>query len=144
MTIFVIIITSILSVLYSIQEGVREGMYWHYKSKSGNETMNEHPIFFAQRTVFFISIAMIIFSNLSLLTSFFHLSSLVLVFPYFHGGYMYAIRNGRNDKIYKKGFKSDPSETSTAKINFKYKTRLYMFIIAISLEVIHLIINLSN
>lgn len=52
----------------------------------------------------------------------------VLVFPYFHDGTYYVVRNKLNPRIYKRGWRSSSAET-TAIFSFRYDIRLYLCLV---------------
>lgn len=62
-----------------------------------------------------------------------------LVFPFIHNGAMYAYRNDLNPLVYEKRWMAEPSNTSTAKINFTYLSRLIIFAFGLAIYILCLL-----
>lgn len=117
------ITTLILFVLLSSLEGLEQAFYYHSSVITGDsDKYNLHPIFFVQRGIVAIFIA--------LSTSWLMIPILMLVFSYFHNSSYYCKRNDLDSSLYPKRWK-DESTTSMAILNFSYKNRLIQFIIGI-------------
>ena len=114
--IYFIIICFIINICYALLEGKREAWYYHIKAISGLlKEKDEHPLFTAQRTLFYLIILtanFIIFKHDAWLSA-----TLVfaywLQFTFFHDGIYYVERNKLNPDLYKKKF-FDQSTTSKA------------------------------
>lgn len=125
-----IIIYTLCFVLYSCLEGFREGLYFHYKT-GGNlipVKLNEHIEFAVQRGIVLFIIG---YSS-----NWIYAIGLALIFPFFHDGIYYLTRNKLNNTIYLKGFLDNPSNISTAVMDFNLITRSLMFIIGLVIIVI--------
>ena len=114
-------------VLYSIMEGIRDGLFYHYKNHNIKRLFNEHIIFTIQRGI--VSIFLILLSkNLLLIIPF------ILGFSFIHNGSYYTMRNILNKEIYKRKW-FDQSTTSTS-FWTKYMNpyvRIILFIISVGL-----------
>ena len=132
-----------LFILYSVIEGIREGLYYDLKYKTTKGDLGEHTLFTVQRCVFVLfmfSLSFLINSNpiYTLIETFF----IILMFPYFHDGAYYMTRNNANSDIYKKRWR-DNSITSTAKFEIKYPLRISLFIGGVVCYTLLLIIQLK-
>jgi hypothetical protein len=109
-------------ILFSIIEGVREGMYFYYKVAANQQPLkiNEHLIFALQRGL----ILVLIFLSSSWLVAI----GCAFCFVFFHDGSYYKTRNVLNNAVYPKGFWDNPSSTSTAIMDFNLPERLIMLI----------------
>ena len=117
-----------LFICYSIIEGMREGIYYHYKIKTFHTDLGEHNLFTVQRSIVGLFILGIFtYMNNNFVHGCFEILPLVFMFPYFHDGAYYMVRNDADNKIYKKRWKDD-SSTSTAVLEIKYPYRLVAFI----------------
>ena len=111
--------------LYSIFEGIREAIFYHYKNHNIKRLFNEHIIFTIQRGIVFI-ILILLSKNILLLISF------ILCFSFIHNGSYYTMRNILNKEIYKRKW-FDQSTTSTS-FWTKYMTplnRTILFIVSL-------------
>lgn len=122
---------TILFIVFFFVDGVRDSIKW---SKKGAEafTWNEHIILVIQRLIPLLMIFVSLHFNTDYISLGLFFLSVGLIFPYIHNGTYYYFRD-KIDKTYPKGFFSEPSKTSTAKINFSYNTRLVMFIVGMTL-----------
>ena len=115
---------TILWMLYSFFEGMREGFYWHYKS--GSNTYNEHFMWTIQRAIVLIMCCMY--------SEWYFVFIAALMFPFLHDGMYYTTRNVLSRGVYPRKW-LDQSTTSTA-ISTKYftpKTRTLCFLLGILL-----------
>ena len=117
-----IIITYLLMVLAASDEGVTHAILWSGK-KTDSYKWNEHLVFVAQRI--FFGVALLITANVWAFVVG------VLAYPFFHNGFYYWQRN-YIDGSYPQGFKAD-SLTSSAVINFSFRSRTTMFVISLLL-----------
>lgn len=131
-------------VIYSLLEGVRDAFYYNSENKSSSTNTsryNIHWIFFVCRVCVWMLIGIIIyFSNQNnTLTLFLFSISLSLIFSYLHNGIYYYMRNQLDPTIYQKAW-FDDSNSSTAILEFDYKTRTLMMIIGILSIVVSFIV----
>lgn len=128
---YFLILSIVITVCYSILEGKREAMYYSIKSKSGLlPEINEHPMFSAQRGIFFAYMyyGFYTITNNDIDLSLASLLGLTMIFPFFHDGSYYTERN-RLDGIYPKKY-FDQSTTSTA-FSDRYITPLVRVILLV-------------
>jgi hypothetical protein len=113
---------------WAIMEGEREAYYYtRIDDPKLLPLPNAHSLFTWQR----IGVWMIMLMSCGpviVLTA-------MLTFPFLHDGYYYSGRNTWNPEVYTDGFTSEPSDTSTALMNFSYRTRTWMFIAGLVLWV---------
>jgi len=115
--------------LYASLEGVREGLYWHYKNKEDNPYHKEHILWSVQRVIVMILMAVAIENPLFPIYA-------ALCFPFWHDGAYYSKRESLSPGTYPRGF-IDHSKTSQA-IMTKYfppTVRIICAIIAKSIAV---------
>lgn len=127
----------LLWIVYASYEGFREA-YYYFNTMTSNKSnkKNLHPIFFLQRGMILTMIyfALNIVPN-NLLNGLMLIFILALVFPIFHDGFYYLIRHRLDYMVYQKGFWDD-STTSTAILEIKVNTRIFMFLIGLALMVL--------
>jgi len=143
--------TTFIWIIVNVISGITEGTLWHLNSfnpVSKSDNYKLHAYWVAGRTfVGVLSILpTIIFAGLYakyLIIAFYPLS-LWLMQPYFHLGSMYETRMQLNEFNidYEKGWSSDPSSTSEAKINITYKARLSFLIMSIAIWVVCVLLSL--
>lgn len=126
-------------VLYSIIEGIREAYYYNlYYNASGIKNVNLHPLYTLQRGLVLLLISIFcVYWNVVVLKWDFILiiqkglvllGGLASLFPFFHDGFYYIMRNKLNPSIYPYKF-FDHSTTSTAKFEFTFFIRVVLFIV---------------
>lgn len=59
----------------------------------------------------------------------------MLMFPMMHDNKYYEVRHDLNPLIYEKGWRSDPSSTSTAIFSLSFHIRLAMFVVGLLLAI---------
>ena len=117
--------------LYSIVEGIRDSLFYHFYNHNIKRLFNEHIVFVIQRSI--VSLILCLLSqNIWILIPF------ILSFSFFHNGSYYTSRYYLNKKTYgydylytKKWFSQ--STTSTSKFT-KYMTpvvRAMLFLLSI-------------
>ncbi len=120
--------------LYSITEGIRDGLFYHHYNLRSKRLFNEHIIFTIQRTIMCFILSYLSDFNILLFLS------LLLNFSFFHNGSYYTMRNILNkktynyDNLYKK--KWFAQSTTSSSFWTKYMTpinRTILFIISIGL-----------
>jgi len=121
------ILIYILMNAYFSLSGLKDAVLW---SRKGAESFkfNEHIIFVLERIVIFL-ILFISYSNVFLLDMVVVMTATILSFPFFHNG-MYYQGRAWIDSAYN-GFFDNPSQTSTAKINFTKTFRIILFTLSI-------------
>lgn len=120
-------------ILFWIALGITQGILW---SKKGAEAFrwNEHIVFVS--TVVVALVCMFISYQMSdgrlLVLS---ILSAMFMYPFFYNGSYYESRKRiaqlDNRVIYPQGWRSDPSVSSTALINFRFKQRLALLYIGV-------------
>ncbi|PCI28126.1 hypothetical protein COB55_04420 [Candidatus Wolfebacteria bacterium] len=91
--------------VFSIVEGIRDGIfYFHYNHKFPR-TFNEHIIFIIERSL--------MAGVLIYVTNWWFIIPMVLSFSFIHNGVYYTTRNHLDNNLYEKKF-WDQSETSTS------------------------------
>lgn len=126
-------IALLLIWIYSALEGITDGVLW---SRKGHEAFkgNEHIVLFGSRVVVFVLAFLKISWVLLLLCA--------LMFPFIHAGFYYETRKKiSNGETYPDGWKSEPSEDSSARLNFSFKQRTWLFAGAFSVTIIYLILS---
>lgn len=127
-----------LFCFYFVLSGIKDAMLW---SKKGAEafTWNEHIVFVLERaTIVLLSIVSVLAVELTanfLVKYILVLVASLLAFAFWHNGTLYEARN-RIDWAYPNGFWSNPSHSSTAKLNFTLTTRLLMWLVSVVIMVV--------
>ena len=100
----------LLNILFFILVGVSEGIFWHLSvNKISTKTAKYlHMPLVAIRAAWFI------FVWYKLDKDTVAVFNLFLCYPLFHLGFLYQTRHWLQPEIYKSGFFSDPSSTSTS------------------------------
>lgn len=126
-----------LSFTYFYFEGKREAYYFHFKNKVETNYLSEHKMFLTQRILVFLMATCLNYFviNYYILYSL----GLLLCFSFIHNGTYYYFRNKLDPGIYHLQFKAN-STTSNAVMEFDYETRLFMFMIGLTLIVLNYII----
>jgi hypothetical protein len=120
-----------IRIVYPCCSGLKDAILWGRKG-ADSYTWDEHNVFIIERifqTLYVLFV--IVLWYLSILTPLDLIISeiaYILSFPFFQDSFYYEGRK-RIDGAYK-GFWDD-SATSTAKLNFKFKTRLLLFLFGI-------------
>ena len=121
-------ITSALAIIcwiaFCIFEGRFEAILWHLWSARPLVSLNPH------RTNLLVLRRGAVLIIASLSDTWLAIPH-ILVFAFVHNGAMYSHRNDINPRVYTDRWQSDPSQTSTAKINFTFQARTAFFIIGI-------------
>jgi len=126
------IVVYILWIIYASLEGIREGYYFHYKTKVATR-INEHIMFTIQRAIAWIPFSLIVLSTNQKIT---YLNPIFLIFLFMlpHNGFYYLTRD-KLDNSYPNGFLSNSSDSSTSWMDKKGLTssniRLALFIIGV-------------
>lgn len=132
---------------YSASFGLVDSVLWSRKGAQ-SYPYNEH-IFFVANRIFVFNI-MICFAILDFSTVYIILGTSVggaFMFPFFHNGFYYLGRkkignyNGYYN-VYRKGFWSEPSDSSSATINFSLVERVMLGIIGLLLYVTGVIVDI--
>jgi hypothetical protein len=123
-----------LLLLYAVSEGITDGILW---SRKGHEALkqNEHVVLFAGRVIVFMVALTGVHWILLMLAA--------CMFPFLHAGTYYETRKkiDTTGKTYPEGWRSEPSEDSSAKFNFTFKMRLWLFLGGLGVTVIYYIIK---
>ena len=129
----IIIVSFLIWCIYSVIDGIRDGIFYFSYNHNIKRLFNEHIVFVIQRLI--VSLTLCLLSqNMWLLISF------ILSFSFIHNGSYYTIRHILNKKIYyydntyKKGW-FDQSTTSTS-FWTKYMTplnRTILFLLSIGI-----------
>lgn len=133
-TILALFVFAIL-IWYYIAEAIREALYYHFKTMVSKFDFGEHTLFTVQRGVVWLISYIVYFNLMSWYDALIILSAMILMFPFWHDGFYYYMRNFLNNDIYKKKFRDD-STTSTAKLEIKWPLRLIMFIVALIMFIV--------
>lgn len=122
----------ILWIIYASLEGIREGYYFHYKTKEATR-INEHVMFTIQRAIVLIPCSLMV-SNMNQKLTLLNPLFLIFLFMLPHDGFYYLTRD-KLDNSYTNGFLSNSSDSSTSWMDKKGLTssniRLALFIIAV-------------
>lgn len=123
----------LLWILFAMLSGYSEAGYWYYKYKTPVKrqiVQYEHQVWTMMRSIVMILIAILFVHVLEYgIYTIFRVISLIAVFPLFHDGMYYTIRNSY-DNSYPMEWMAT-SKTSTAKFTLDFRTRLILaFIIA--------------
>jgi hypothetical protein len=143
------IISLILFFGFVFFEAWREAIYWHVKGggiyDTWKSTPEEHTLFTVQRAIFFISIIVILLTNINWLLTIMFTIGLVLMFSFLHNGFYYMFRNKLNPDIYQERFFAQ-STTSVAKLTkfMTPKIRTIKFSIGASVSILSIIIEFLN
>lgn len=118
-----LITTLLIWITFATVEGWREALYFHCKAGRTVKTIDEHIIFTGLRLLVF---GLIVMQDISLWYVFL---CLVLMFPFFHDGMYYTMRNELNGDVYPLRWR-DWSTTSTAKLTkwLCWENRLIFFL----------------
>lgn len=117
-------ITLILLLFQAIIAGVIQAFIY---GKKGADSLpsNEHAWFGTERLLVWWSVLMASVNPIGWL-----ILSVPMLYPIFYNGAYYQMRN-RIDGSYPKGWRSDPSKTSTADFNLSFKVRIVAAIMGI-------------
>lgn len=105
----------LLFLVYFIADGKRDAIMWSKKGADAFPT-NEHTVLGAMRIV--------LFTLVLLKVSIFTWLTALLLFPLIHNGSYYYYREQIEPGVYPKKFWAEPSETSTAVVNFSLPYRV--------------------
>ena len=136
--IYIINIFLIVSwIVFSIYEGKREAWFFH---KGGVKLKRDIHFYFSVQRIsvgiaFLVALTSTEISWYNLLDVVLTSIMLIIVFPFWHGGYYYLERNNLNPTIYKKRFKD--FNNSSAIFDFTWNERLIMFMVGIMI-IIHI------
>lgn len=124
------ILVFLLWLGFSAIEGVREAYYFFSLVNTKNIiSKNLHPVFALQRGI--IIAAVLLFSP-DICNGFLMAVILSLIFPFFHDGMYYYIRNKLDFRTYPKRWR-DRSLSSNAIIDLNFKWRVIFFITGMGL-----------
>lgn len=119
-------------ILYSVLDGYRDAILFHNRNSARNPDQIEiHPILATQRAIVLIVILAFNKSFDGVILIF----SLACMFPFFHDGQYYCTRNNLDKSVYAKRW-SDDSWTSTAKLEFTFSGRIFLFVLSVAIIVI--------
>lgn len=111
----------ILGCLYASLEGYTQAFLFHYKNTSSDQRRFElHPVFNVSR---FLILGL-------LFPHWFLMLALLFSFSFFHNGFYYLQRNNLDKHLYPHRF-TDYSTTSTAKFEFSFEQRTWLFVTGI-------------
>jgi len=123
----------ILWIIYASLEGIREGYYFHYKTKVATR-INEHIMFTIQRVIVWIPFSFLLLLGLERKIEYLNPIFLIFLFMLPHNGFYYLTRD-KLDNSYPNGFFSNSSDSSTSWMDKKGLTssniRLALFIIGV-------------
>jgi len=133
----IILLITIMWIIYALLEGQIEAWYYHCKSylniKQIENIPNEHQCFEYQRLIVLLLCTILSFlTEIHKIDIFLLPLSLMCIFPFFHDGIYYSIRNDLNDKIYPLRW-WDNSNQSTAIFNLNKNWRIGLFILGVGL-----------
>lgn len=121
-------ITSALAIIcwavFCIFEGRFEAILWHLWAARPLVSLNPH------RTNLLVARRAAVLVIASLVDPWLAIGHM-LVFSFIHNGAMYAHRNDINPRVYPLRWRSEPSDSSTAKINLSFDSRVATFAIGI-------------
>lgn len=126
-----LICSVILWVAYSLMEGAREARYF-----DANPKLPKINIY-----IFFIVQRLVVLGIIILATNWLLAVPLILMFPFFHDGMYYLMRNELNNSVYPKRFWDNPSRTSTAVMDFHIVERILMLSAAVVILTVIFILN---
>ena len=100
----------LINILFFTLIGISEGIFWHFTvNKLSTKTLkNIHIPLVLIRMMWFI------FLYFKTNEDFASISNLILCYPFIHLGVLYQTRHMLEPRIYKDGFFSNPSESSTS------------------------------
>jgi hypothetical protein len=125
---WITIFAALIYATWCIFEGEREALYFtRLNPNKFGPNPDPHRLFAAQRLMVLLSLAMSCGATISV--------SAALIFPFLHDGMYYNGRHSWNNDVYKQGWKSEPSDTSTALMDISYRTRTIMFLAGLVLWV---------
>jgi len=111
-----LILYTIVWILYSIVEGVREAYYFDNFPRPTK--FNIHIIFMLQRILVLMYAVDVFHWTIGIVYACF--------FPFFHDGAYYFTRHMLNKGVYAKGFWDQPSKSSTALMDFPTWMRILL------------------
>lgn len=136
MIIFILLLTNLIWIAYSMMDGFREGFYWHYRNNSRRTCEFEiNRIFILQRFLVLSLVAGLLVYSLgwySLISTL----SMMMMFSYFHNGTYYLTRNKLDDKMYPNKWR-DESRTLPVFYSglMKYNRRSILMILGLVIQV---------
>lgn len=120
----------ILLLVYSALQGLTDSVLWSRKGHEAYEH-NEHIGLWGGRLIVFILAVLKVNPVIAI--------GALLLFPFIHSGCYYEGRKIISEgQTYPDGWKSEPSEDSSAKINFSFKQRTYMALAGILVITLYL------
>lgn len=140
MSAIIAILLYIAYAVYFSASGYKDAVLW---SKTGTDAFswNEHIIFGTERAAI---LAIGIISCIAPIDFIFASLWIWSAFPFFHNGFYYLGRNKINNKVYPNGFWSEPSKSSSAKINFSKIVRIALFIFSFLVIIPYLFSNANS
>jgi hypothetical protein len=117
-------------ILVSCLVGYIEAHYWHYLDERYPNPHESGALIKIRALLFFPVAIQAVYMGWQGIPYAFGCAA---VFVYFHAGTMYSCRHKLNPRIYEKRWKADPSDTSTAAINFTYHQRVMLLAVGIAL-----------
>lgn len=113
--------------------GFFEALLWYSNTAANNILKKDyHPHILTERGgLFFSFIIPFSFSNIAHLPLVLYAFHLFFCYPFFHNGMKYYTRNKLSPLVYPQGWKSEPSQTSIAKMNLSWAQRQYSFIVGL-------------
>lgn len=122
---------TLIFVLFSLVEGVRDGFMYHYRSMSSDNRYNIHWLFTIERSIVVFSLSLILLlyrHDTSIVYATTFGCSISLIFSFLHNGSYYTTRHFLNKEIYPLTF-FDDSTTSTATFELSVAHRIVLAII---------------
>lgn len=143
--------TTFIYLMVTVISGITEASLWHLNSYNPMNAENNkklHSLWVTQRTLIGL-LAILPTLGMSVYFGqygifFMYPLSLWLMHPFFHLGSMYEQRRELNPYLddYEKGWKSDPSSTSAAKVNITYVARVYFMVFGLVLWMLSIFVAL--
>ena len=136
---WIVIIAFLTGCLYAYYDGWVDGLHFdrpaslHQILPAGPDI---HQLFTVRRAIVLIL--------LSAATGILPAITFGLIFPYVHDGCYYATRNKLNPQKYPDRWKSEPSRSSTAVMDFSYRIRVFLAFFGVLLIVFSVIVAINR
>lgn len=136
---WVVLVAFLIGCLYAYYDGWVDGLHFdrpaslHQILPAG---LDIHQLFVMRRAIVLIL--------LSAATGILPAIAFGLVFPYIHDGRYYFTRNQLNHQKYPDGWKSEPSRSSTAVMDFSYRVRVLFAFFGVLLTVFSVIVAINR
>lgn len=121
-------------VLYSVSEGMRDALYYHFKIFRTQVDYHEHSLYVISRAVVVFSLCLLHhYAYKAGVFSFFCMFvGLSFIYSFIHDSIYFTGRNHLDSQVYPKTWRSEATN-SNALMNFNLLDRLLMFFIGVAL-----------